>query len=102
MGENHFAPAPTALYGVSLLMAAVAWWVMQGVIFRKQGAHSVLREALGRDLKSRISPVIYPAGIGLAFVWAPGAAIAYLAVALMWLVPDRRVERHIVAHNAQP
>ncbi|MBP8247589.1 MAG: DUF1211 domain-containing protein [Phenylobacterium sp.] len=67
MGENHFAPAPTALYGGSLLMAAVAWWLMQSVIFRKQGSHSVLREALGRDLKSKISPVIYVAGIALAF-----------------------------------
>lgn len=102
MGENHFAPAPTALYGGSLLMAAVAWSIMQAVIFRKQGSHSVLREALGRDLKAKISPVIYLAGIGLAFVWPPGAAGLYLAVALMWLVPDARVERHIVAHNAQP
>ena len=101
MGENHFAPAPTALYGGSLLMAAVAWAIMQAVIFRKQGEHSVLREALGRDLKSKLSPVIYLAGIGLAFVWAPAAAAAYVAVALMWLIPDRRVERHIVAHNAK-
>ncbi len=101
MGENHFAPAPTALYGGSLLMAALAWWLMQAMIFRKQGEHSVLREALGRDLKSKLSPVIYVAGIGMAFVWAPGAALAYLAVALMWLIPDRRVERHIVSHRAQ-
>jgi uncharacterized membrane protein len=101
MGENHFAPAPTALYGGSLMMAAVAWTIMQTMIFRKQGEHSVLREALGRDLKAKISPVIYLAGIALAFVWPPVAALMYLAVALMWLIPDRRVEKHIVTHNAQ-
>nr|QQZ50070.1 hypothetical protein JKL49_26180 [Phenylobacterium glaciei] len=82
-------------------MAGVAWTIMQAMIFRKQGEHSVLRQALGRDLKAKASPVIYLAGVGLSFVWTPGAALAYLAVALMWLVPDRRVEKHVVAHNAQ-
>src|ERR1700761_625756 len=70
MGENSFAPVPTALYGASLLMAAVAWYMMQGVIIRKQGAASPLRHALGRDIKGKISPVLYASGIALSFVHA--------------------------------
>jgi uncharacterized membrane protein len=96
MGENHFAPLPTALYGVSLLMPAIAWVVMQGVIFREQGPDSPLQKALGRDLKGKISPLIYLAGVGLAFVNTTLSCLLYLAVALMWLIPDRRVE-HTVA-----
>ena len=92
MGENHFAPAPTALYGVSLLMAAVAWYLMQQVIVRNQGPHSALRRALGRDLKGKLSPVLYLTGIGLAFVSPLAADALYAAVALMWLIPDRRME----------
>jgi uncharacterized membrane protein len=102
MGENHFAPAPTALYGGSLLMAAVAWVIMQRLIFRRQGAGSPLKAALGRDLKGKLSPAIYVAGIALSFVSPPAAAAMYLAVALIWLIPDRRVEAHIERHNAQP
>jgi uncharacterized membrane protein len=93
MGENHFAPAPTALYGVALLMPAVAWFLMQRVIFRSQGQDSALRRALGRDLKGKLSPLLYLAGIGLAFVSTSAAGLIYAAVALMWLIPDRRVER---------
>ena len=72
MGEHHFARAPTALYGLSLLMPAIAWVVMQQAIFRLQGPDSPLRAALGRDLKGKLSPVLYLAGVGLAFVapWA--------------------------------
>ena len=92
MGENHFAPAPTALYGVSLLMAAVAWYLMQQVIVRNQGPHSALRRALGRDLKGKLSPVLYLTGIGLAFVSPLAADALYAAVALMWLIPDLRME----------
>jgi len=93
MGENQFAPAPTAIYGVSLLMPALAWVVMQRALFRREVEAARLREALGRDLKGKISPVIYLAGIGLSFVDTRLAGLAYLAVALMWLAPDRRVER---------
>src|ERR1043165_1581880 len=67
MGENHFAPAPTALYGLSLFMPAVAWVIMQGVIVRDQGPTSPLKRALGRDLKGKLSPLLYVVGAGLAF-----------------------------------
>jgi uncharacterized membrane protein len=95
MGENHFAAAPTALYGASLLMAAVAWFVMQQVIFRTQGADSPLHQALGRDLKGKLSPFLYLIGIALAFVNTLGADLIYAAAALIWLVPDRRVENRL-------
>ena len=95
MGENHFAPLPTALYGLALLMPSVAWFIMQTVIFREQGPDSPLRQALGRDLKGKISPVIYLAGVGLAFVNTTLSCLLYLAVALMWLIPDRRVEHTV-------
>jgi uncharacterized membrane protein len=92
MGENHFAAAPTALYGVSLLMPAIAWFVMQTVIVRGQGPDSPLRRALGRDLKGKLSPLFYLAGIGLAFVSTLAADLVYAGVALAWLIPDRRME----------
>jgi uncharacterized membrane protein len=92
MGENHFAPAPTALYGGSLLMSAIAFYVMQMAIIRRQGPDSPLRRAIGRDLKGKASPFIYLAGIILAFVSTAASDLLYFAAALMWLVPDRRVE----------
>lgn len=92
MGENHFAPVPTAVYGLSLLTPAVAWYVMQQTIMRTQGPDSALRKALGRDLKGVASPFLYLAGVGLSFVNTAAAGLLYLAVALMWLIPDRRVE----------
>lgn len=92
MGENHFAAAPTALYGASLLMSSIAWYVMQTAIIRHQGDRSALRSAIGRDTKGKISPLIYLAGIGLAFVSTTASDLLYLGAALMWLVPDRRVE----------
>jgi uncharacterized membrane protein len=95
MGENHFAPAPTALYGVSLLAPAVAWYTMQQVIFRQQGPDSPLRAALGRDLKGKASPFLYVVGVGFSFVSTAAACAIYAAVALVWLIPDRRVERRV-------
>ena len=92
LGEHRFASGPTALYGASLLMAAVAWVLMQAAIIRSQGADSALRRALGRDLKGKLSPLLYLAGIGLAFVRPWAADLIYAGVALMWLAPDRRVE----------
>ena len=93
MGENHFAPLPTALYGVVLFCAGVAYWVLQRVILINEGPESTLARAVGRDLKGNISPVIYLVGIGSAFVnvWISGAC--YVGVALIWLIPDRRIER---------
>ena len=94
MGESGFAPVPVALYGVALFMPAIAWRIMQGIIFRADGgrAHSPLARLLERDLKALISPVFYAAGIGLAFVAPWASLLCYLAVALMWVVPDRRIE----------
>jgi uncharacterized membrane protein len=93
MGQNHFAPVPTALYGVALLMPALAWYGLQLVILRTQGSDSALARAIGRDVKGKISPVLYVAGILIAFVDAQIACAIYLLVALLWLIPDRRSER---------
>ena len=97
MGENYLAPIPTALYGVSLLTAALAWLAMQMVIYRAQGPDSPLRRALGRDLKGKISAFLYLTGIGMAFVNPAAADLVYAGVALIWLIPDRRVEASLRA-----
>ncbi len=99
MGENQFAPGPTALYGAVLLMAALAYWILQKAILKKQGRSSILATAIGKDFKGKISPVIYAAAIPLAFVnqWIAGGL--YVIVALMWLVPDRRIEKVLFDHN---
>jgi uncharacterized membrane protein len=92
MGENHFAAAPTAAYGVGLLMAAIAYWLLQRMLMRLQGDDSVLTRAIGSDWKGKLSPVLYALGI-VSTVWAAWVAQAlYAAVAVMWLVPDRRIE----------
>ena len=93
--ETHFAHAPTALYGVSLLMPAIAYYVLQLAIIRHQGPQSALKRAIGRDLKGKISPVMYLAAIALAFVLPWMSYALYVAVALMWLIPDRRIERRV-------
>ena len=92
MGETDFAASPTAVYGVDLLLAAIAYFILQTAIIAEEGRDSRLRAALGRDLKGKISPLLYLAAIPLAFV-SPWIALAvYVFVALMWLVPDRRIE----------
>jgi uncharacterized membrane protein len=92
MGQNLSAPVPTAVYGVVLLMPAIAYYLLQRAIIHQQGAHSVLAKALGSDIKGKISPIVYIVGIALAFV-NPWLSIAlYALVAVMWLVPDRRIE----------
>jgi uncharacterized membrane protein len=97
MGENHFAAMPSALYGVVLLMAAGAYWLLQQAIIAAEGPASVLAGAVGRDWKGKLSPVLYLAAIGATFL-APWIAQAiYVGVALLWLVPDRRIE-----HALQP
>jgi len=95
MGENAFAPFPTAVYGFSLFMPGLAWFLMQLVLLRREGPDSPLRHALGVDLKGKLSPFVYLVGIALAFVDTRLAGLAYLGVALAWLIPDRRVERLI-------
>jgi uncharacterized membrane protein len=99
MGENHFAPATLFLYGLNLLCCAMAYAVLQCGIIRLQGAGSALAHALGRDIKGKISPVLYLLGIVTSFFssWVSGAF--YIIAACMWLVPDRRVEREIVQHR---
>jgi uncharacterized membrane protein len=102
MSEHHFPPIPTAIYGVVLLAAAIAYYLLQTMLLHGEGAQSRLRAAIGSDIKGKISPFLYCAGIGLSFVdrWA-GLAL-YVGVALIWLVPDRRVERHLTATPARP
>ena len=92
-GENHLASTPTAVYGVVLLMAAIAYYFLQRAVIAKQGADSLLASAIGNDWKGKLSPVLYLAAIPLAFV-SPWIAIGlYVFVALLWFVPDRRIER---------
>jgi TMEM175 potassium channel family protein len=92
MGENSFATMPTALYGVVLLMAALAYVILQQAIIRAQGSDSILKKAIGSDWKGKLSPLLYIASIATAF-WQPTVAEAILvAAALIWLIPDRRIE----------
>ncbi len=92
MGENHFGAMPSALYGGVLLMAAMAYWVLQQTIIAAEGPASVLKSAVGGDWKGKLSPLLYLLAIASAF-WLPALAQAiYVLVALFWLVPDRRIE----------
>ena len=92
MGENHFASAPTAAYGIVLLLSAIAYYILQTTILAAHGPDSVLKAALGKDVKGKISPVCYSVAIPLAFVSRWVALGIYVLVALMWLIPDRRIE----------
>ncbi len=95
MGQNHLAPIPTAVYGVVLLMAGIAYYILQHAIIAQQGPSSLLAAAIGRDWKGKASPLLYLAAVFLAFVSPWIANGIYLTVALLWLVPDRRIERVI-------
>jgi uncharacterized membrane protein len=102
LGENRLATTPAAAYGIVLLADALAYYALQTAIIRDQGDGSLLAAAVGRDRKGKISPFIYLAGIALAFV-TPWLAIAvYVGMALLWLVPDRRLERTIAARGRGP
>ncbi|MDQ1379787.1 MAG: potassium channel family protein [Actinomycetota bacterium] len=92
MGENHFDALPTAAYGVVLLMAGIAYYILKSTIIAAQGPDSTLAAALGSDVKGKISPVIYAIGVPLAFVHSWIAVGLYVLVAVMWFVPDRRIE----------
>ncbi len=92
-GENHFAAVPTALYGLVLFMAAMAYWILQNAIIRLQGEGSLLAKAVGGDIKGKVSPLMYITAIPLAFFNTWLANGLYVLVALMWIVPDRRIER---------
>jgi uncharacterized membrane protein len=93
MGENHFAAAPVALYGVILLLAAIAYFILTRTLLTLHGRDSTLATAIGRDFKGQISPVIYLAAIGVSFVSPAIACALYVLVAVMWLVPDKRIEK---------
>ena len=100
MGENHFAPAPSAFYGVVLLMAAIAYFILQQTIIASQGPDSFLKKVIGNDWKGKLSPIIYLIAIPLAF-WSPWISQAfYVIIALIWLVPDRRIENAIESKEA--
>jgi uncharacterized membrane protein len=102
LGENSFAPTPAAAYGIVLLAAALAYYLLLSLIIRDQGARSLVAAAVGRNGKGRVSPVLYVAGIGLSFVNQWLAMAVYTVVALIWLVPDRRLERTVRNRDEQP
>jgi len=99
MGRNHFAPLPTAMYGVVLLFSAVSYTILVRMIIAAQGPSSRLKAAIGSDAKGYLSLAIYAAAIPLAFVNRWIAYALYVAVVLMWLVPDRRIERRLDADS---
>lgn len=99
MGENHFSPLPTAVYGVVLLSSAIAYTILQNTIVKYHRGHdSTLAEAVGRDIKGKASLVMYLAAIPLAFVNQWISDVLYIAVAILWLIPDPRIERVIYGH----
>src|SRR3982750_2559533 len=93
MGENHFSPLPSAVYGAVLLLAAIAYDVLQTLIVAAHGPDSHLARALGTDWKGKLSPILYATGIGLSFLRPIFAGCIYVGVALIWLIPDRRLAR---------
>lgn len=100
MGENHFAAMPVALYGFVLLMAALAYWILQRAIIASQGSDSLLAKAIGRDIKGKLSSLFYTLAIIAALFESRIAGLLYVLVALMWLIPDRRIE-HVLANRAE-
>lgn len=95
MGENPGSPLPTALYGAVLLAAGIAYLILQHAIVRDQGVHSKLRQLVGRDVKGKVSAVLYTLAIGLAFVHTAIAQFIYVCVAGLWFIPDRRIENKL-------
>src|SRR5438477_12840029 len=99
MGENHSNPTPSAVYGFVLLMAAIAYYLLQCAIIAHEGRNSLLARALGRDWKGKLSPLIYLAAMPLAFVSTWISSGLYASVALLWLIPDRRIEHALEKHE---
>lgn len=100
VGENHFAPMPAALYGLVLLLAAIAYWILQQTIIRSQGPDSLLARAVGRDLKGKLSPLLYLVAMLSTLVHEAIAYGLYALAAVIWLVPDKRIERTL--ENTHP
>lgn len=101
MGENGFTPSPVALYGLVLFFAAVAYFILSRALISLHGRRSVLAHAVGRDFKGKISMVVYLAAILLAFMSSWIACALYVVVAVMWFLPDRRIEKHLTDHGAE-
>jgi uncharacterized membrane protein len=101
MGDTHFAAVPSAVYGAVLLACAIAYYVLQLTIIRSQGPHSVLAAAVGQDKKGKLSPVLYLLAVGAAFVHPGISGALYALVALIWLIPDRRLERVLWTQGEQ-
>jgi uncharacterized membrane protein len=99
MGQNHLSSIPTAAYGCVLLMAAISYWMLQRAIIRHQGTASVLASAIGADWKGKLSPALYAAAIPLALVTPWLANAIFVLVALIWLIPDKRIERVLAKHE---
>ncbi len=99
MGENHLSVATSALYGSVLFFAAIAYFILQNIIIRSQGKESLLAKAVGGDIKGKSSPLLYLAGIGVSFGSPVLAEFIYVLVALMWLIPDKRIERVVGAEK---
>lgn len=95
MGENHFAALPTAVYGLILLMSAIAYFILQRIILQSQGENSILAKAVGSDIKGKLSPILYLLAIGISWVDPAISGAIYVFVALMWLMPDLRIEKVI-------
>jgi uncharacterized membrane protein len=102
MGENQFTSIPSALYGGVLLMAAVAYYILQCTIIAQEGRDSKLALAIGTDFKGKLSPILYAAGIAVSFLQPWIAGCIYVFVALMWLVPDRRIENVVDKSGPTP
>jgi uncharacterized membrane protein len=100
MGENHFAPVPSALYGDVLLAAAFAYLILQQTIIASQGSESPLKAAIGGDWKGKLSPVLYLCAIISTFLWLWVAQALYVVAAILWLVPDRRIEKSLHGDRA--
>ena len=98
MGENHFEPLPVALYGLVLLMAAIAYGILQHTIIRAEGAQSVLRRVVGKDWKGKLSPVLYLVAMVAALWFSWLSLVIYVGVAILWLIPDRRIETALDPH----
>ena len=101
MGENHFTALPTALYGAVLLMAAIAYYVLERTIIRAQGPESILLKAVGRDWKGKLSPLLYVAAIVATLLSPAISQVLFVAVALIWLIPDRRIENVLPRNQSE-
>ena len=99
MGENHFTATPTAMYGFVLLMAAIAYYLLERAIIAREGKSSLLAQALGHDWKGKVSPLLYLVAIGLSFARPWLGSTIYVLVALMWFIPDQRIEHILSKHE---